>query len=281
MSPIFTATSQQDSQQRSLQRSQQPVLNLRQVTLLKDKVSSWETYPFCVPAIHSFSTLTFDRSICFFTGSNGTGKSTLLNAIATHVGFERLYATSDAPATTLAEAIHLTWNEPLSESSSPSSSQSSTGFYQPAYTSYELDVFFNRLQDPEIWPVQDGKQPNTQSSKQSMGKTYLKFVNKYCAHKGTFFLDEPEDMLTPVEQLRLAVLLHHLVSQISGLQFIIATHSSTLLAYPYAQIYSFNDGHIHPSSYRQYYKDFIYRMVEHPIVSLIFSSGLWRSLVTK
>jgi predicted ATPase len=277
MSPIFTATSQQDSQKRSQLHSQQPVLNLRQVTLLKDKVSSWETYPFCVPTIHSFSTLTFDRSICFFTGTNGTGKSTLLNAIATHAGFERLHATSDIPATTLAEAIQLTWNEPRSESAL----QSSTGFYQPAYTSYELDVFFNTLQDPEIWPSHDDKQSSKQSSKRAMGKTYLKFVNKYCARKGTFFMDEPEDMLTPVEQLRLAVLLHHLVSQISGLQFIIATHSSTLLAYPYAQIYSFNDGHIHPSSYRQYFKDFIYLMVEHPIVSLIFSSGLWRSLVTK
>jgi predicted ATPase len=247
-------------------------LNLKQVTLIKDKVSTWNTYPFCVPAIQNFSELTFTRSICFFTGGNGTGKSTLLSAIATNAGAERQPERQSKqqaePSSVLAEALQLTWNAP-----EQASKQASTGFYLPAETSYTLDGFFKTLQDPEIWPPQN--------SKQTIGRSFLKYIRKYCARQGTFFLDEPDDMLSPVEQLCLGVLLHDLVTQISGLQFIIVTHCSTLLAYPHAQIMSFNDGHIHPSSYRQYFKDFIYLMVEHPIVSLIFSSGLWRSLVTK
>jgi predicted ATPase len=62
---------------------------LKKITLLRDRVSDWEGYPFSVPAIRRFEELNLRSRICFFAGENGTGKSTLLEAIAVHYGFGR------------------------------------------------------------------------------------------------------------------------------------------------------------------------------------------------
>ncbi|MFZ0807424.1 MAG: AAA family ATPase, partial [Candidatus Sulfotelmatobacter sp.] len=62
---------------------------LKKLTLLRERVQDWEIYPFSVPAIHGLKDVTFQSRICFFAGENGTGKSTLLEAIAGHYGFGR------------------------------------------------------------------------------------------------------------------------------------------------------------------------------------------------
>ena len=60
---------------------------LKKIKLLRNRVENWEDYPFLVPAIRCFEELNLRSRICFFTGDNGTGKSTLLEAIAIHYGF--------------------------------------------------------------------------------------------------------------------------------------------------------------------------------------------------
>ena len=62
---------------------------LKKITLLRDRVDDWESYPFSVPAIRGLEELSLRSRICFFAGENGTGKSTLLEAIAVHYGFGR------------------------------------------------------------------------------------------------------------------------------------------------------------------------------------------------
>ena len=62
---------------------------LKKLTLLRDRVADWQVYPFSVAPIHGLSELTFRSRIAFFAGENGTGKSTLLEAIAAHYGFGR------------------------------------------------------------------------------------------------------------------------------------------------------------------------------------------------
>jgi predicted ATPase len=64
-------------------------------------------------------------------------------------------------------------------------------------------------------------------------------------------MDEPEAALSPQRQLSFLVLLHDLVSGNDDIQFLIATHSPILLAYPGAQIYSFDGGEIHQIAYRE------------------------------
>src|SRR5215472_6627471 len=62
---------------------------LKKNTLLRDRVEDWDIYPFSVPAIRGLQDLNLRSRICFFAGENGTGKSTLLEAIAVHYGFGR------------------------------------------------------------------------------------------------------------------------------------------------------------------------------------------------
>ena len=57
------------------------------VTLQRDKIASFERYPFSLPAIRSLDHLDLHQKITFFVGENGSGKSTLLEAIAVSLGF--------------------------------------------------------------------------------------------------------------------------------------------------------------------------------------------------
>src|ERR1700683_1938982 len=60
---------------------------LQKITLLRERVQDWERYPFSVPAIRGLEELDIRSRVCFFAGENGTGKSTLLEALAVHYGF--------------------------------------------------------------------------------------------------------------------------------------------------------------------------------------------------
>jgi predicted ATPase len=62
---------------------------LKKISLLRDRVNDWDSYPFCVPAIRHLEELDLRSRVCFFAGENGSGKSTLLEAIAAHYGFGR------------------------------------------------------------------------------------------------------------------------------------------------------------------------------------------------
>ncbi len=64
-------------------------------------------------------------------------------------------------------------------------------------------------------------------------------------------MDEPEAALSPQRQLSFLVLLNDLVANNENIQFLIATHSPILLAYPEAQIFSFDGGEVHQISYRE------------------------------
>ena len=75
---------------------------------------------------------------------------------------------------------------------------------------------------------------------QSHGESFLSLVQNRFRGNGFYILDEPEAALSPVRQLTLLIEINNLVKNNS--QFIIATHSPILLAYPDAQIYNLNSG---------------------------------------
>jgi predicted ATPase len=77
-------------------------LFLRSVTLLREKIADFQTYPFTVPAIRELEFLHFDSPVTFFVGENGSGKSTLLEAIAYQCGFN-----------TAGETMHMRWIHPM------------------------------------------------------------------------------------------------------------------------------------------------------------------------
>jgi predicted ATPase len=57
------------------------------VTLQRDKVGSFDRYPFFLPAVRSFDQIDLHSKVTYFVGENGSGKSTLLEAIAVSLGF--------------------------------------------------------------------------------------------------------------------------------------------------------------------------------------------------
>jgi len=59
---------------------------LKKITLLHERVTDSQSYPFSIPVIRNLKELSFSSRICFFAGENGSGKSTLLEAIAAHYG---------------------------------------------------------------------------------------------------------------------------------------------------------------------------------------------------
>jgi predicted ATPase len=60
---------------------------ISRITLQREKVESFDVYPFALPAVRSLDTLELHPKVTFFVGENGSGKSTLLEAIAVSMGF--------------------------------------------------------------------------------------------------------------------------------------------------------------------------------------------------
>jgi predicted ATPase len=85
---------------------------------------------------------------------------------------------------------------------------------------------------------------------QSHGESFLSLLQNRFTRSGFYLMDEPEAALSPQRQLSFLILLHDLVRANDNIQFIVATHSPILLAYPEAQILSFDGGQIRPINYR-------------------------------
>jgi predicted ATPase len=86
---------------------------------------------------------------------------------------------------------------------------------------------------------------------QSHGESFLSLLQNRFTRSGLYLMDEPEAALSPQRQLSFLVLLHDLLKNNDAIQFVIATHSPILLAYPGAQILSFDDGAIRQIDYRE------------------------------
>ena len=86
---------------------------------------------------------------------------------------------------------------------------------------------------------------------QSHGESFISLAASKFNHDGFYVMDEPEAALSPQRQLSLMVILHDLLRHGRDVQVLIATHSPILLAYPEAQILSFDDGMIHEITYKE------------------------------
>ena len=197
---------------------------LKKITLLRDRVQDWQAYPFSVAAIRELKALVFRSRISFFAGENGTGKSTLLEAIAAHYGFGREGGNrnfqndsteSNRSVDPLVKALRLSFDR-----------RTGAGFFLRA------ESFFN-------------------TATHMHGETFFTVLDLKFRRNGLFLLDEPEAALSPQRQMSFLVLIHDVLRQFKDAQFIISTHSPVLLAYPKAQILSFDDGRVHEIEYEQ------------------------------
>lgn len=214
---------------------------LKEIRILKEQFKPGE-YPFNVPAIEALKKLEFKKRVTFFVGENGTGKSTLLEAIAVKAGlnaeggsrnfFHKTSETASESASKLAEALILSWDKKLLE-----------GYF------FRAESFFTLASEVERLEVLDSYGGES-LHKMSHGQSFFALFNNRLSGDGFYVFDEPEAALSPNHQLSFLVWLHELMTRTQG-QCIIATHSPILLSYPEAEIFSFDDDHIHPIKYKE------------------------------
>ena len=200
---------------------------LHSVSIDRGSVTDWDAHPFSVPAIQRLETLELHPKVTFFVGENGSGKSTLLEGIAEKLGFNIEGGTKN---TNLAIGDY---TSPLTRSLrlSRTSIRPMDGFFLRAESFYN----FATLIDEEKYGTWSygGKSLHEQSH----GESFLATMQHRLGGHGLYLFDEPEAALSPQRQLSMLVRLHDLVDDFS--QFIIATHSPLIMAYPDAWIYQF------------------------------------------
>ena len=202
---------------------------LRSIELKRDKIESFSKYPFCLSAIKNLTNLEFHPKVTFFVGENGTGKSTILEAIASAYGFnpeggtKNFNFSSRDTHSELQEYIRLV----------KGLVKPKDGFFLRAESFYNFASNVDDLnrEIPGLLSSYGGKSLH----KQSHGESFFSvFMNRF-GGKGLYILDEPEAALSPSRQMAMISRMDDLIK--AGSQFIIATHSPIIMAYPDSIIY--------------------------------------------
>jgi predicted ATPase len=215
---------------------------LKRLTLLRDRVDDWNAYPFSVPTIRAIDKLEFKSRVCFFAGENGTGKSTLLEAIAAHYGFGREGGTRNFSNSSTASNYSV---EPLVKALRLSfDKRTGAGYFLRAESFFNAASYIDELGVAEFY---GGKSLHERSH----GETFFTLLELKFQRNGLFLLDEPEAALSPQRQLAFLILLHETIKKFKDAQFIISSHSPVLLGFPGAQILSFDDDVIHEIPYEE------------------------------
>lgn len=190
-------------------------------------------FPFSVPAVRQVEELALDRRITLLAGDNGTGKSTIVEAIAAAMGFaeeggelQRLGKLPAVPSTVLDD--HL---EPVLSRTRPLG-----GYFLRAESFFNVAAFIDRGErfSPDLSLYGD-----VPLHEQSHGQAFLALASNRFAGGALFVLDEPEAALSATGALALLAIIVQAAK--AGAQFVIATHSPILLACPGARIYELDE----------------------------------------
>lgn len=190
--------------------------------------------------------LSLDNNVTFLVGENGTGKSTLLEGIAVSFGFNPEGGTRNFSFSTnethspLYEHLRLikTFTRPRD------------GYFLRAESFYNAASYIDGLDainapSPPIIDSYGGRSLHEMSH----GESFFALIMNRFGGDGLYILDEPEAALSPARQMSLLIRINELVQKNS--QFIIATHSPILLAYPDALIYELTEEAITKRRYEE------------------------------
>lgn len=210
---------------------------IAEIKLKRDEVPSFDAYPFCLDAVRSLSSLVLHPAVTFIVGENGSGKSTLLEAIAVAWGFNPEGGTKNFSFGTYSSHSELHRYIRLSRGIK----RPKDGFFLRAESFFNVATEIERLdEDPEnslhpspppIKSYYGGQSLHAQSH----GESFMSLVLNRFGGNGLYILDEPEAALSPTRQMALLSRMQQLVNLNS--QFVIATHSPIVMAYPNAVIY--------------------------------------------
>ena len=247
------------------------MIHLRSFSLRQPEEAEVAVFPFNLPLIQSLQALEFTSPVTFFVGENGSGKSTLLEALACAAGSITVGSESVktdpslASVRRLADQLRLVWQK-----------RTHKGFFlraedffgyarKMAQTRQELDDDLQSVdhdyQDRSPTAAAFARLPYANElgdiqrrygeglDARSHGESFLALFQSRFVPGGLYLLDEPEAPLSPIRQLALIAALKEMVGQEA--QFIIATHSPILLAFPDALIYNFDSIPPQPVAYAE------------------------------
>ncbi len=219
---------------------------LTEFVLDREKVESFDEYPYSLPAIANLSSLKFHQCVTFFVGENGSGKSTILEAIAAAVGLNPEGGTRNTTFSTKDTHSNLFKTTRVTRSMR----RPHDSYFLRAESFYNLATYMDDDDDPlysrkdYLW-MYGGKSLHEQSH----GESFMATMTNKLRGAGIYLFDEPEAALSPSRQLAALAVFHKLVSTMES-QLIVATHSPILMAYPDSIIYNFSDEGIHPIDYK-------------------------------
>ena len=207
-----------------------------------------EEYLNNIPALKALRSFRFKKPVTFFVGENGTGKSTLLEALAIQCGFNAEggtrnfnFATNDTHST-LYHSMRITRSHPFP----------GDGFFLRAESFYNVATEIQQIAVRGKGGMSDyqafmERNYGGNLHEQSHGESFLSLALNRFRGNSIFFLDEPEAALSPARQMTLLARIHELVND--GSQFIIATHAPILMAYPNAEIIVLSEDGAAPTPY--------------------------------
>lgn len=213
---------------------------VKRVLLERDRVPSFDEYPFCIPAVRNLHDLTLHPKVTYFVGDNGTGKSTLLEAIAVNFGFNAEGGSRDFNFST--RASHSSLHEYI---------KVAKGIIRPKdHFFLRAESFYNVATEVDNLGLNHTESYDNRSlHDQSHGESFFTLMTRRFRGNGLYLLDEPEAALSPTRQMSVLTIMHNLIRKDS--QFIIVTHSPIILAYPESTIYLFSEEAITPVEYTE------------------------------
>ncbi len=226
-------------------------MHLSHVRFHPEKYPTDKKYPLNLKIFHQTPEIKFNRPVTLFVGENGTGKSTLLEAMAKRCN---IHIWRDAPMRRVDKNpyenlfyrfISIAWKN---------------GPVPGSYFGSSIFEHFAKILDE--WATMDPGQLEDFGGKSlismSHGQSLMAFFENRYRIKGLYLLDEPETALSPKSQIRLLEIINQM-STAGHAQFIIATHSPLLLACRNAKIFSFDHIPIQPVEYEETHHYQIYK----------------------
>jgi predicted ATPase len=187
-----------------------------------------EQYPFNLPWMDKDFVLEFVTPVTIIAGENGTGKSTLIEAVAALCGFDEAGGGKgympvdhsraiDRSGAHLASALRASWLPKVT-----------AGWFFRAESFFSVARFLDEA-------ARDANAPPPDLLSWSHGEGFVRFFEERMSRQGIYLLDEPESALSPKRQLELLRLLHA-IQRSANAQIIMATHSPILMAVPGARL---------------------------------------------
>jgi predicted ATPase len=188
-----------------------------------------DAYPFNLPAVRSWEKLELHDKVTFLVGENGSGKSTLIEAVAIAAGFNAEGGSRNFNFRTAISHSDLHQQLRLIRGTK----RPRDGYFLRAESFFNVATNIDELEADAHGLVDSYGGQSLHS--QSHGEGFMALLKNRFGGRGFYVLDEPEAALSPQRQIAFLKRLHELVQQDS--QFLIATHSPMILAYPDAWIY--------------------------------------------